>query len=82
MMTKEDCTELSQLVGAVKRARATIKSSSAQIYRISSHYAGTATEQLNVAGIKCLFQAEYWLNQAIETLELSIRTSRKALKMK
>lgn len=81
-MSKEDCTELSQLVGAVKRARSTIKSSSSQIFRISSHYAGTATEQLNAAGIKCLFQAEYWLNQAIDVLGLSLEKSRKSLEVK
>ena len=82
MMTKEDCTELSQLIGAVKRARSTIKSSAAQIYRLSSHYAGTSTEQINVAGVKSLLQSEYWLNQAIETLDISLRKCREALEGK
>ena len=82
MMTKEDCTKLSQLVGGLKRARAATLSIAAQVHSMSLKYAGTHTEMLNDAGIKCIFASRHWLENAIETLEMSIKESRKALEVK
>ena len=76
MMTHEDSVELSQLIGAMKRAKSTVTSSSGQVQGIGSKYAGTTDEMIVGAGVKCLFQALYWLEQAIETFELPVRKSR------
>ena len=76
MMTKKDCTELSQLIGAVKRAKSTVTASAGQILDIGSRYAGTPDEMIVGAGVKSLFQARYWLEQAIGTFELTVKKSR------
>ena len=78
-MTKEDCDHLSQLIGGIKRASSTVKSAGGQILSVNERYAGTSTEQLNQAGVKCLVQARYWLEQATGTLELSVKKSRESL---
>ena len=82
MMTKEDSTKLSQLIGGLKRARASTISIAAQVHSISLKYAGTGTEIPNDAAIKCIFSSRYWLDNAIETLEMSVKKSRKALEEK
>lgn len=66
-MTHEDSVALSQIVGAIKRARSTILSSAGQIQTIAKRNAGTSEEMLYTAGIKCLFSGLYWLDQAVET---------------
>ena len=76
MMTQQDCTGLAQLIGAIKRAKSTVTSSAGQIQNIGSKYAGTTDAMIAEAGVKSLFQARYWMEQAIETLELSVRKSR------
>ena len=76
MMTARDCAELSQLIGSVKRAKNTVRSAAAQISELDVRYAGTADEMINEAGVKSLVQARYWLEQAIETFELTVKKSR------
>ena len=76
MLTKDDCTKLSQLVGAVKRSKATLLSVAGQIDDIGSRYPGTSVESLISAGIKCQFQAKYWADQAIDVFELIVKRSR------
>lgn len=71
MMTREDCVGLSQLIGAVKRAKSTVTSSAGQIMSIGQKYAGTTDEMIVGSGVKSLFQARYWLEQAVETLEMA-----------
>ena len=71
MMTRGDCADLSQLIGAVKRAKSTVTSSAGQIMSIGQKYAGTTDEMIAGAGVKSLFQARYWLEQAVETLEMA-----------
>ena len=71
MMTRGDCADLSQLIGAVKRAKSTVTSSADQIMSIGQKYAGTTDEMIAGAGVKSLFQARYWLEQAVETLEMA-----------
>ncbi len=71
MMTREDCVGLSQLSGAVKRVKSTGTSSAGQIMAIGQKYAGTTDEMIAGAGVKSLFQARYWLEQAVETLEMA-----------
>ena len=78
-MSKNDCDHLSQLIGGIKRAASTVKSTAMQILSVNERYAGTSTEQLNQAGVKCLVQARYWLEQATGTLELSVKKSRESL---
>ena len=68
-MTHEDSVALSQIVGAIKRARSTVLSSAGQIQTIAKRNAGTRAEMLCTAGVKCLFSGRYWLDQAVETLE-------------
>ena len=81
-MTREDCVGLSQLIGAVKRAKSTVTSSAGQIMAIGQKYAGTTDEMIAGAGVKSLFQARYWLEQATGTLELSVKKSRESLEAK
>ena len=76
MMTARDCAELSQLIGSVKRAKNTVRSAAAQISELDVRYAGTADEMINEAGVKSLLQGLYWLGQAVETLERSVKHSR------
>ena len=76
MLTKDDCTKLSQLIGAAKRAKATLLSVTGQIDTIASRYPGTSVEALIDAGIKCLFQAKYWTDQAVDVFELIVKRSR------
>ena len=76
MLTKDDCTKLSQLVGAVKRSKATLLSVAGQIDAIGSRYPGTSVESLLSAGNKCLFQAKYWADQAVDVFELVVKRSR------
>ena len=78
-MTKEDCAWLSQIVGGIKRATTTVKNAAAQIASLSCRYEGTDPEQFNDAGIRCLFQARYWLEQATETLAYLVKKSRESL---
>lgn len=68
-MTHEDSVNLSQIVGAIKRARQTVNSTSGQIYELAKRNAGTSAEMLCTAGVKSLFSAVYWLDQAVETIE-------------
>ena len=75
MMTHEDCVNLSQLIGSVKRAKGTVTAAAAQIAQLSGRYAGTVA-MVNGAGVKSLVQARYWLEQAIETFELTVKKSR------
>lgn len=79
-MSKDDCCHLAQLIGGIKRATSTVKSTIAQISSIDERYAGDTIEQLNEAGVKCLRTAVYWLPQAIDVLELSVKKSREALR--
>ena len=79
-MSKDDCCHLAQLIGGIRRATSTVKSTIAQIRSVNERYAGTCTEQLNDAGAKSLFQAWYWLDQATSTLELSVKKSREFLR--
>ena len=76
MLTKDDCTKLSQLVGAVKRSKATLLSVAGQIDAIGSRYPGTTEESLIHAGIKSLFQAKDWADQAVDVFELIVKRSR------
>ena len=76
MMTHEDRVGLSQLIGAVKRAKSTVASSAGQILNIGRKYGGTTDEMLADAGFKCLFQAKYWLEQAVDTLNHAAGKSR------
>ena len=76
MLTKDDCTKLSQLVGAAKRSKATLLSAAGQIDAIGSRYPGTSVESLLSAGIKSLFQAKYWADQAVDVFELIVKRSR------
>lgn len=68
-MTHEDSVALSQIVGAIKRARSTVLSSAGQIQTIAKRNAGTSAEMLCTAGVKSLLSAVYWLDQAVETIE-------------
>ena len=76
MMTHEDSVKLSQLIGAIKRAKSTVTVTAAQIVKLNGRYAGTPTAVVNEAGVKSLLQARYWLEQAIETFELPVGKSR------
>ena len=76
MLTKDDCTKLSQLIGAAKRSKATLLSTAGQIDAITKRYPGTTEESLIQAGIKSLFQAKYWADQAVDVFELIIKRSR------
>ena len=76
MLTKDDCTKLSQLVGAVKRSKATLLSVAGQIDAIKERYPGTTDESLIHAGIKSLFQAKYWADQGVDVFELIVKRSR------
>ncbi len=75
-MIKDDCTKLSQLVGAAKRSKSTLLSVAGQIDAIASRYPGTSVESLINAGIKCLFQAKYLTDQAVDIFELIVKRSR------
>ena len=76
MLTKDDCTKLSQLIGAAKRSKATLLSVAGQIDAIKERYPGTSIESLLSAGIKSLFQAKYWADQAVDVFELIVKRSR------
>ena len=76
MMTHEDCVNLSQLIGSGKRAKGTVASAAGQIRELDRRYAGTSAEMINEAGVKSLLQGLYWLEQAVDTLELSVKNSR------
>ena len=76
MLTKDDCTKLSQLVGAVKRSKATLLSAAGQIHAIGSRYPGTSVESLLSAGIKSQLTAKYWADQAVDVFELIVKRSR------
>ena len=75
-MIKDDCTKLSQLIGAAKRSKATLLSVAGQIDAIGSRYPGTTYESLIHAGIKSLVQAKYWADQAVDVFELIVKRSR------
>lgn len=75
-MTKDDCNRLAQLNGGIKRAKSSVLATAGQILSLNKRIAGTYEEQLNDATVKCLFQAKYWLDQAVGTLEHVIRRSR------
>jgi hypothetical protein len=76
MLSKDDCKKLSQLIGAAKRSKATLLSVAGQIDNIGSRYPGTSVESLIHAGIKSLFQAKYWADQAVDVFELIVKRSR------
>ena len=76
MLTKDDCTKLSQLVGAAKRSKATLLSGAKQIDAIRSRYPGTSVESLLSAGIKIQLTATYWADQAVGIFELIVKRSR------
>ncbi len=74
--TKDDGNRLSQLLGAIKRARTTVLGSTAQIVKLGDCADCHAITALNRAAIKCLLQSRYWLDQAVEVLEHSIKRIR------
>lgn len=78
-MTHEDSVALSQLVGAIKRARSTVLSSAGQIDTIAKRNAGTSSERLCSGGIRFLFQGRYWLDQAVDVLESVVRLNKEAV---
>lgn len=74
--TKDDGNRLSQLLGSIKRARTTVLGSTAQIVKLGECEDSQAITALNRAAVKCLHQSRYWLDQAVDTLEHSIKRVR------
>ena len=74
--TKDDGNRLSQLLGSIKRARTTVLGSTAQIVKLGECEDCHAITALNRAAVKSLHQSRYWLDQAVDILEHSIRRVR------
>ena len=77
-MTREDSVAISQLVGAIKRARSTVNSTGAQINEIVKRNAGESGVVLCEGGLKCLLTGLYWLDQAVEVFESFKRIHKEA----
>ncbi len=74
--TKEDGNRLSQLLGAIKRARTTVLGSTGQIIKLGECDDCHVITALNKAAVKCLHQSRYWLDQAVDILEKSVENIR------
>ena len=76
-MKNEDSVALSQLVGAIKRARRTVYANGGQIRELAKRNAGTHAELICEGGVKSLLTGVYWLDQAIGTLEIVTKRTKK-----
>lgn len=68
-MTKKEVVELSQLIGGIKRSTRTIENATASILKFEDRADKPSDSGMLInAGLKCLYQAKYWLAQSIDVL--------------
>lgn len=69
-MTKKEVIELSQTIGGIKRSTRTIENATATILKFEDRADKPSDSGMLInAGLKCLYQATYWLKETIDVLE-------------